>query len=243
VGEAIVLIVVFLVVSNQADLWRVPVSQLIGDTAAALLLLVVLQQYGVHASLRWDSGTVRPLVRHVAPYVGSALLGLAIFNSDLLFLRAFADRATVGLYAAAYALVSFLINVGATYALSLIPPLAQLAGSPVARQSMYGTAWARALAVVVPLAVGGGLIAHEAITLFFGPDFAAAGTVLVVLLISVPLSVLRSIAASALMAQGREDILFRTVLIAATVNIALMPSPHEPAGTRPGGRCAPAGAA
>jgi O-antigen/teichoic acid export membrane protein len=221
VGEAIVLIVVFLVVSNETDLWRVPVSQLLGDTAAALLLLTALHQYGVHASLRWDGGTVRPLVRHVAPYVGSALLGLAIFNSDLLFLRAFADRATVGLYAAAYALVSFLINVGATYSLSLIPPLAQLAKDPVARQSVYGTAWARALAVMVPVAVGGGLIAHGAITVFFGPAFAAAGTVLVVLLISVPLSVLRSIAASALMAQGREDILLRTVLIAAVVNIAL----------------------
>jgi O-antigen/teichoic acid export membrane protein len=55
----------------------------------------------------------------------------------------------------------------------------------------------------------------------FGPAFAPAGTVLMVLLISVPLSVLRSIAVSALMAQGREDILFRTVLIAASVNIAL----------------------
>jgi O-antigen/teichoic acid export membrane protein len=221
VGEAVVLIVVFLVVSNEADLWRVPVSQLIGDTAAALLLLGVLHEYDLHASLRWDAGTVRPLVRHVAPYVGSALLGLAVFNSDLLFLRAFGDRATVGLYAAAYALVSFLINVAATYSLSLIPPLAQLSGNPLERQSMYSTAWARALAIVVPVAVGGGLIAHEAITVFFGPAFAPASAVLIVLLISVPLSVLRSVAASALMAQGREDILFRTVLIAATMNIAL----------------------
>jgi O-antigen/teichoic acid export membrane protein len=221
VGEAIALVVVFLVVSNQGDLWRVPVSQLLGDAAAALLLLAVLHQYGVHASLRWDTGTVRPLVRHVAPYVGSALLGLAVFNSDLLFLRAFGDRTTVGLYAAAYALVSFLINVGSTFSLSLIAPLAQLAENPLERQSLYGTAWARALAIVVPLAVGGSLVANQAIRAFFGPTFTPAGIVLVVLLISVPLSVLRSIAASALMAQRREDILFRTVLIAATMNIAL----------------------
>jgi O-antigen/teichoic acid export membrane protein len=220
-GEAVVLIVVFLVVSGQPDLWRVPVSQLLGDTAAALLLIMVLHQHGVHASLRWDAGTVRPLVRHVTPYVGSALLGLAIFNSDLLFLRAFADRTTVGLYAAAYALVSFLINVGATYSLSLIPTLGEVADSPLARQSIYATAWARALAIVVPLAVGGALLANQGITVVFGPAFAPAGTVLMILLISVPLSVLRSIAASALMAQGREDILFRTVFIAAAVNVAL----------------------
>src|SRR5688572_29740424 len=170
-GEAVVLIVVFLVVSGQPDLWRVPVSQLLGDTAAALLLIMVLHQHGVHASLRWDAGTVRPLVRHVTPYVGSALLGLAIFNSDLLFLRAFADRTTVGLYAAAYALVSFLINVGATYSLTLIPSLAQLSDEPLARQSVYATAWARALAIVVPLAAGGALVAQQAITVVFGPAF------------------------------------------------------------------------
>lgn len=221
VGEMVVLVVVFLVVSSPADLWRVPVSQLLGDSAAALLLLTALHQYGVHASLRWDTSTVRPLVRHVAPYVGSTLLGLAIFNADLLFLRAFADRATVGLYASAYALVSFLINVGATYSLSLIAPISRLAGAPDERQSLYGTAWARALAISVPVAVGGGLIAHQVVTAFFGAPFVAAGTVLVVLMVSVPLSVLRSISVSALMAQGREDILFRTVFIAAVVNIAL----------------------
>ena len=221
VGETVVLIVVFLVVSSPADIWRVPVSQLLGDSAAALLLLTVLHQYGVHASLRWDTGTVRPLVRHVAPYVGSTLLGLAIFNADLLFLRAFADRATVGLYASAYALVSFLINVGATYSLSLIAPISQLADAPDERQSLYKTAWARALAIAVPVAVGGGLIAHRLITAVFGLPFSAAGVVLVVLMISVPLSVLRSISVAALMARGREDILFRTVFIAAAANVAL----------------------
>lgn len=221
VGEAVMLIVVALVVTSEADLWRVPVSQLIGDSAAALFLLAVVHQYGVHASLRWDAGTVRPLVRHVAPYVGSALLDLAVLNSALLFLRAFADLATVGLYAAAYTLVNFLINVGATYSLSMISPLAQLAQDPGERQSLYGTAYARAVAVMVPVAVGGGLIAHEAISVAFGANFAASGPVLVVLLITVPLSMLRSLAASAIMAQGREDILFRTVLISATVNIAL----------------------
>ena len=221
VGETVVLIVVFLVVSSPADLWRVPVSQLLGDAAAALLLLAVLHQYGVHASLRWDTGTVRPLVRHVAPYVGSTLLGLAIFNADLLFLRAFADRATVGLYASAYALVSFLINVGATYSLSLIAPISRLAGAPDELQSLYGTAWARALAIAVPVAVGGALIANPAIRTFFGPAFTPAGTVLAVLMVSVPLSVLRSVAVSALMAKGREDVLFRTVFVAAAANIAL----------------------
>ena len=221
VGEAVLLIAVLLVVSTQTDLWRVPVSQLLGDTAAALLLLAVLHQYGVHAALRWDAGTVRPLVRHVAPYVGSALLDLAIISSALLFLRGFADLATVGLYAAAYTLVNFLVNVGAMYSMSLMAPLAQLAEDPPERQSIYSTAWARAVAVMLPVAAGGGLIAHDAITVAFGTDFVAAGTVLVVLLISVPLSMLRSVAAAAIMAQGREDILFRTVLISAVVNIGL----------------------
>ena len=220
-GELVVLLAVSAAVVDAGDLWRVPVSQLLGDTLAALLLLLALRRTGLGISVRWDVAAVRPLVRHMTPYVGSALLGLAIFNSDLLFLRAFSDRATVGLYASAYALVSFLINVGATYSLSLIPALTRLGGEPARRQDLYDTAWARAIAIVLPIAVGGIMIAGDTLDLVFGPAFAAAGPVLMVLLVSVPLSVLRSIATSALTAEGREGTLFRTVFAAAGANIAM----------------------
>ena len=220
-GEIIVLFAVTLTVMSDADLGRVPLSQLLGDAVAALMLWLALRRMGIHIGLRWDTATVRPLVRHVAPYVASTLLGLAIFNADLIFLRAFADRITVGLYAAAYSLVSFLINVGATYSLSLIPPLTRLSGEPERRLELYHTAWARAVAVVLPITAGGVVVARDLLSLVFGFSFAAAGPVLAILMLSVPLSVLRAIATSSLMAQGREDILFRTVFSAAIANVAM----------------------
>ena len=221
IGELVVLVAVTLAVVNGAEIWRVPVAQLLGDTVAVTLLLLALRRLGVHIRLRWDTGTIRPLVRHVAPYVGSALLGLAIFNSDLIFLRAFTDRTIVGLYASAYALISFLINVGATYALSLIPSLTRTANDPSRQQELYDTSWARAVAVLAPVTVGGIMIAADALTLVFGTEFSPAGTVLAVLMLSVPLSILRSLSTSSLIARGREDLVLRTVIIAASVNVAL----------------------
>lgn len=220
-GEGAVLLVAWVAVTTAADAWRMPVAQLTGDTLAALVLLVALRRHQVGVGPRWNPEAIRPLVRHMAPYVGSALLGLAIFNSDLLFIRAFRDRPTVGLYAAAYALVSFLINVGATYSLSLVPAFTTMRGEPVARSATYAASWVRAVAIVLPIAVGGAMIATPAMTLVFGREFAPAGPVLVVLMVSVPLSVLRSIATAALMAERREDILLRTVFLAAAANVAM----------------------
>jgi O-antigen/teichoic acid export membrane protein len=221
VGESLVLVAVTMSVLSIGDLGRVPLAQLLGDSVAALIMLLALRHLGIRIGFRWDSNTVRPLVRHVAPYVASTLLGLAIFNADLIFLRAFADRVTVGLYASAYALISFIINVGATYSLSLISPMTRLASEPSQRLDLYHRAWARAIALVLPLTVGGVIVSTDLLALAFGPSFAPAGPVLAILVVSVPLSVLRSVATSALVAQGREDILFRTVVFAAIANVAM----------------------
>ena len=64
---------------------------------------------------------VRDLLGQSWPLVLHALLGLVIFNSDLVFLRAFRDSASVGFYAAAYALISFGLNLGSAYTMSLLP--------------------------------------------------------------------------------------------------------------------------
>jgi O-antigen/teichoic acid export membrane protein len=47
-----------------------------------------------------------------------SLLGLAVFNGDTNFLRVLHGSAVVGYYAAAYTLISFLINIGSPTAIA-----------------------------------------------------------------------------------------------------------------------------
>jgi O-antigen/teichoic acid export membrane protein len=144
-----------------------------------------------------------------------------LFNADVLFLRLYRDAATVGLYSSAYALLSFLLNIGGMYALTLIPALTRLASDRATRQDVYVQATGKVLLAVMPIAVGGGMIASGILQRLYGIEFVGAAPVLVVLLASAPISVLRSVATSVLMAERREDYLLQTVAVSAAINVAL----------------------
>ena len=226
-GEFIALCGVIVFVHDAGDLWRVPLAQLTGDSVAALLLAYRVRRLGIPVRPRWDAAVVARLRHHVTPYVGSTLLGLVIFNSDLIFLRILRGRELVGYYAAAYALISFLISISSAHLLTLLPALARLNGTDEAQRVLYRDAVARMLAVVLPVAVGGALIADPLVRLAFGDSFASAVPVLVVLLGTVPLFALRDIASCALLARGREGMVFRisalSAVMSVVLNLALIP--------------------
>lgn len=220
VGELVVLVAVVLVVHGAIDIWRIPVAQLLGDTVAAFIVVLGLRRLRIPVGVRWNTAVISPLVvRHIAPYVGSTLFGIVLFNADVLFLRLFRDATTVGLYAAAYALVSFLLNIGGMYALSLLPSLTRLASDPATRQEVFEQAAGKVFLVILPITVGGSMIAADILRVVYRPEFASAGTVLALLLISAPFSVLRSVATSAIIAERREDFLLRIVAVSAAVNV------------------------
>lgn len=220
IGELLALLAVFGLVHQRDDLWRAPVGQLLGDSAAAGILLVVLWRSGHRFAPRWRGDVIRDLLPHVIPYAGTTLLGLALFNADLLFLRGFHGAATAGLYAAAYVLVSFVINLGDTYSIALIPTFSKRIHEPILAE-VYAGAWIRCILVTLPVAVGGAIVAEHMIRLFFGAAFETASLPLGILIASAPFSVLRSVATAALIAAKEEAFLLRAVGFTAAVNVAL----------------------
>ena len=129
-GEALMVVLVLVFVRGREDLLVAPFAQFVGDSLAALMLLWWLARRGIHFRISFDWTPLLPLARRAWPLVLSSLLSLLIYNSDLIFLRFFRGRVEVGLYAAAYALVSFLLNIGIAYALSLLPTLTRTAEVP-----------------------------------------------------------------------------------------------------------------
>lgn len=196
-------------------------AQLVGDILAAGLLLAWTRRYGLR--LRWElrPEVLRPLVHRAWPLVASGLLGLMIYNSDLIFLRAFRGLSAVGLYAAAYALISFLSNLGTAYSMSLLPTLTRLGDGAANRLSLYRSATVHVFAAGFPIAVGTTVLAPDIIGLVFGDAYAASALPLQILIWSVTLALLRDVPVVALMARGREDRVFRLTAWATTVNLTL----------------------
>jgi O-antigen/teichoic acid export membrane protein len=188
---------------------------------AAILLAWGLSRAGHRLVMRWDLSEAGPVVRQGSWLAANAIVGLLIYNSDLIFLRIFRTPQEVGRYAAAYTLISFLLNLGVTYGQSLLPTFTRLKPDPAEQRSLYHAAMAHVYAGAMPLAVGGSLVAGGLLLLVFGPQFVTAATALIILLWSIPVAFFRNVPQTALVAAGRQEWVFRFTLISAVLNLAL----------------------
>lgn len=221
VSEAISAVLVILVVRAPEDLARVPLAQILGESVGALLLIRLLPSAIRRVRVRLRPAMVRTLLARSWPMVLHALLGLAIFNSDFIFLRILRDSTALGLYAAAYTLVSFFLNLGTAYTMSLIPTLTRLREEPLAARGVYDTSMAQILAGAIPVSVGGILVASQMIVLIFGAEYTQATDPLKILLLLLPIAAIRNVSQGALMAHGRQDQMLRTVAWATGTNLVL----------------------
>ncbi len=221
VGQALFGLLLVLLVHGPGDVARVPLGQLAGEAAAALLLLVALRRGGHALPVSLDRAVVAPLVPRGGALMGSALLGIFIFNAGLIFLRAERGPAAAGYYTAAYTLVTFFLNVGIAYSLALLPELTRVRDDAEARRQVAHTAMAQVLTLSLPVALGGALLAPQVIGLIYGVGYAAAARPLAILLWTLPLCVLRDVPIMALQAGGREGAVLRLTAWAAGINLVL----------------------
>lgn len=220
-GEATMLTIVLLLLRDAGDLGRVPLAQFTGDMLAAILLGWGLSRIGHRLVMRWDLREAGPVVRQGSWLAANAIVGLLIYNSDLIFLRILRTPQEVGLYAAAYTLISFLLNLGVTYGQSLLPTLTRLGSTPVEQRGLYHAALAQVFAGAIPVAVGGTLVARGILHLVFGSQFEPATTALIVLLWSIPVAFFRNVPQTALIAAGRQEWVFHVTFLSALLNLAL----------------------
>lgn len=219
--EAVAALVIVTTVHGPADVTRAPLAQILGEAVGAFLLLRLLP--GGSAGFRpvIHPAVVGALFKRSWPLVGHTLLGLLIFNSDFFFLRVFRDSATVGYYAGAYTLVSFFLNLGTSYEMSLLPAITRLGPEPADQQRLYANAAAQVFAGALPIAAGGCLLAVPLVSLVFGPGYLASALPLRILIWCVPIALFRNVAQTGLIAFGRQDQLLRTAAWAAGINLLL----------------------
>ncbi len=220
-GEVLMLLMVLALVREASDLVQVPLSQFAGDMLAAVLLLSWLKVRGFRVGVRWNPRLVIGIFRRAWPLVAHALLGLLIYNSDLIFIRGFEDRSAVGYYAVAYTLISFLLNLGVVYMNSLLPTLTRLGAGSDAEKRFVKASYALVFAAGLPTAIGGSILAGQIIETVFGASYAPAVAALQILIWSIPVSLFRNVAIAALIARDRPDRVLSTTTGSAVLNILL----------------------
>lgn len=221
VGEGIALVGAVLLIHDSADAWKLPVAVLVGDGVSVTVLWWLLRRKGYRIGFRWDPGISLPIFRRALPVMSQIILGLAIYNSDLVFLRLLRSSSDVGYYAAAYALISFLNNVSVAYGLSVLPTLSRLRHRSPEQGALYHTVLLRAFAATLPIVVGGALVAPALMAAVYGAPYARSGILLQILLLTTPFSTARVVSFCALVPhQGKFQVL-RATAVAALGNTVL----------------------
>lgn len=220
-GDVVTGVVTLLLVRGPRDVLGAPVAVVVGGLAAAVLLLQGLPRLGVTFAPAGDAAPAAALLHRGRRLALFTLLGLVLYNIDLLMLRVLGGEQAAGHYAAAYVLISFCANLMIAYSHTVLPALAGEAAPTEAAAATYRTALVTALAVTMPVAAGGVLIAPLAIGLLFGQAYAPAAAALQVLVLAVPIGALREIAVASLIARHREHALLRVNAVATVVNVTL----------------------
>jgi O-antigen/teichoic acid export membrane protein len=222
-GELLTVGLILLLVHDARDLMTVPWMRVVGDVAAAVLLFALLWRHGHRVGVSHAPATVRPLLTSAAPLVGHAILGLAIFNSDLIFLRAMRDARTAGMYAAAYTLISFLLNLGVAYGNSLLPVLTREGrhADPQRQRTLFDHAMIQVLTVALPVGAGGCLLAGGLMMLVFGDKYAEGIPALQVLIWSIVVAWVRNVVQMGLIARDKQSFVLRTSMWSAAANLLL----------------------
>jgi len=220
-GELAYLGGVLLFVHHHTDVVFVPWAQFVGDLLAVVAMFAWLARRGVRLPLELDWPKVRPLFARSFPLVVNILLGLMIYNSDLIVLRFFKDSTTVGWYSASYQLISFLINMAWAYSYSLLPALTRASTETGERRALYHTSLAQTFAVTLPIAVGGAMLSNAIIALVFGAKFEPSGAPLAILIGSIPFMLYKDVAMVSMIVSGREKAVMRMTAIGVVINLAL----------------------
>lgn len=220
-AQVLTAVLLLLLVHGPGDVSGVPQAQLAGELLLALLALLVLRRRGIPLRLDADIEVLRPLVVRGGALAMSALLGLVIYNVSFLFLRVVDGPAAVGYLSAAVALVTFFLNVGTAYSMSLLPSLSALAADRQRQVVLFQTAALHVTALALPIAVGGSLLALPLVALLYGAGYLPAAAPLALLLWSVPVCVLRDLPLMTLQAAGREAVVLRVTAWAALLHLIL----------------------
>lgn len=221
-GELLALAIILLVVHDAGDVARVPLAQFAGAALTSLVLLVALRRSGIELPWVWAPRTAAPVFARARHLVGFTLLGLLLFNFDLIYLRFRTGPEAAGYYAAAYTLISFAANLIVAFAHTVLPTLTRLEHDDKARNALYVRSCAQAFAIALPVGAGAWYVAPQAIEQLFGPQYRPAGVALQWLAWSIPLAALRELPVVALIASGRERALVRVNAITAICNVALV---------------------
>jgi O-antigen/teichoic acid export membrane protein len=221
-GQVVFAISIFALVHSPDRLVWVPVLRLAGDAVTALYFARIFS--ATHGSLRlpFTFQGAKAVLRPALTLGSSQAMGLLNYNFDSVLLGFMATATTVGWYNAAYKPVAVALTLPMTYFVGLFPVLSRCYATD---RKEFRRLAQRSLELssifVVPVVVGGMLLAAPIINLLYGSAYANSARPFRVLVWSAALAILRCNYSNGLRCTGHQKLDLRCAVASAGVNVGL----------------------
>jgi O-antigen/teichoic acid export membrane protein len=201
---------------------EVSVTYTIGTTTGFALGLVLMRRTVGLPAPRIARDVRARLARASRGYGIQDILGVLLAKLDAVLLSLLASAAAVGRYGTAYRLLesTFFLTIAVLGAFAAMFTYLDRDSEPSV-QTVFERAVKLELALLVPCAVGFGLLAEPVVRLLFGAEFENAAVPLRLLAPAIVCLGIVTIASSLLIARGRLPLLLRVGAVAVVLNIGL----------------------
>lgn len=228
-GGVIVLERTLTVVLGAAALlwWRTPSGALAGMSAGAALAAAIAL-YWLHSMVpvwkgRVDASVVRRALRPLAPFAAAGFLGVLFFRVDTVMIEGFLGEAEAGRYGLAFRVVEALGMVFLAVNAAMYPRLSRLVADGASREfwKVVATITIGMAGLCAGIALAVALLARPAIAWAVAdPELLAAADILTVLCWSLPLTSVRTLFDTVLVARGEQRFVAKTLAVAVVANVS-----------------------
>ncbi|TET24661.1 MAG: hypothetical protein E3J78_00820, partial [Candidatus Cloacimonadota bacterium] len=209
---------VFVFIKQAGDITRIPFLWFagIGGGTAFLLFIFYLGKHRLKCRIKFS------LLRAAIPIGIAAIMNQVYFHFDLVTIGIIKGEIDVGLYNAAFKIITFLLSVDTAFAWIYFPMVSRFfIESKEKLRKLILTGTKLIFLFVIPLAFGGTLLAERVIRLVYGNQFIGAADAFRILIWAIPLTSIQTIFAFGLLGCNREKKYTIGMVVGTVVNIVL----------------------
>jgi len=213
---------VLLLIKKPEQILSVPVLQVSTGAVGVIALLHIYRKGAGKIRLEVDIPFWKKIFAQSIPMAASYLLIQIYLNFDMLLLGFTHSDRTVGLYNAAYRVITIINIFGLYYFTTLFPNISRMYLSSRNRmRQLLSKSLKSVILIAVPLCVGGTILARPMITFIFGNDFAMSALPFKILIWNVAVIWISLHYGNTLIACNRQKQYLVGVTIGAASNIIL----------------------
>jgi O-antigen/teichoic acid export membrane protein len=219
IGRAASFVALVIVVASDAGFYAVVGTAAVG-AAVTLVITWTFVRREAHPVPRAEWTVWRSLLVTALPIGAALAVSEVFFRLDTLLVSAFRSYHEVGLYSLSYRIVELIAILPAIVMTSVFPLLSRYIHE--SRERAVRTIDAAGdlfVAIGVPVAAGGLIVAPELVRAIGGDEFAGAADALRILLFAVALAFVSGLFGHSLIAGGRQRSALRLGLVALAFNL------------------------